>query len=185
MATTIQRVAIILHGPPCVGKTEISREIRTRRATGTVLQISLDDGWSPGEFRYLGGPGRYADLSRAQEPILVVELGCGEPADLTFSGATRGAQEWVSVLQKSGRHLAPFLLWLECSDAVARLKNRWQNKPNALFFLGQQIGVYALYAHGDSITTFPVIPGFQEERVLTSGRTIAEVADEIMRKAGL
>ena len=174
-----------MHGPPSVGKTEISKEILRARTPGTIRLISLDDGWLPGEFRYSGGPPRYADLSKAQEPILVIELGCGEPPDLTFSGATRGAQDWVSVLQAPGRVVAPFLLWLEWSDAVARLTKRWQNSPNALFLILQSIGVYALYAHQDPLTTFPSMPGFHEERVLTSGRTIPEVAKEIMYKAGV
>jgi hypothetical protein len=185
MGATIKRVAIILHGPPSVGKTEISKEIRKRHTAGTVRHISLDDGWLPDECRYSGGPSRYADSYNAQEPILVVELGCGEPSDLTFSGATRAAQEWVSVLQSSGRTLAPFLLWLEWSDAVARLKKRCQNNPKSLFCFWQQIGVYTLYAHRDKMTTFPTMAGFHEESILTSGRTIAEVADEIRHKAGL
>jgi hypothetical protein len=62
---------------------------------------------------------------------------------------------------------------------------RHKQSKNALFLFWQHIGLHALYDHQHPMATFPVIPGFREERIVTSGRTIADVTDEIMRKSGL
>jgi hypothetical protein len=184
MSTTTDKFAIILHGPPAVGKTVISGEIQ-QRYPGAVRHISLDDGWARDEVRYGRGPQQYADLSAAPERILVIELASGEPPDLAFNGATRAAQQWVTVLQRSDRILVPFLLWLDWPDAVARLRQRFQNSPTALFQFWSQIGVYALYEKADSVATFPQIPGFRENRIQTTGRTVSDITDEILRTVAI
>ena len=77
------------------------------------------------------------------------------------------------------------MLWSASEPLFARRKKRCQNNGNALSCFWQQIGVYGLYAHEDSITTFPIMRGFQEQRILTSGRTVPEATEEIMRKSSL
>lgn len=183
--STIQNTAIILHGPPGVGKTSISQEIQRRCPSGMVNRISLDEYWLSGQRRYLGELGRYSDLRAAQEPVVVIELGCGEPPDLTFAGATRGAEEWVRVLRDTGRAIFPFRIWCEFSEAANRLDERYAGRSDKLFWVWRDIGLYALYEHQHAIATFPAIPEFHEVRISTSGRSLPDVADEIIRRSGL
>jgi ATPase family associated with various cellular activities (AAA) len=178
-----EKVAIVLHGPPGVGKTTIWKAIKARQQSARFL--SLDDGWMPGEHRMLGGPCRYADLRQAQEHVLVVEIGSGELPDLNAPGATRAAGEWIAALRESGRRVAPFLLWSEFGDAVERLMARWRGHPQKLFLVWQQIGLYSLYEHGHPLGAFPIVSGYQEERIVTTGRSAEDVAEEILRKAGV
>jgi hypothetical protein len=154
-----RHIAIVLHGPPCAGKTTISKQIRQRHSQAT--HISLDEGWSAGEVRYRGGTGRYADPATAQATVLIVEIGCGEPVDLAFPGATRAANEWVDVIRGSGRTLFPFLVWAEWQDEIARIEKRWQQQPWALGGIWHDVGLYSLYERGHPIATFPAIPIFQ------------------------
>ena len=184
MPADTRRVAVVLHGPPTAGKSQVGQEIQGRYESERVELISLDAGWAPGERRHTGGRGRYEDLRNAQAPILILELACGEPTDLSFRGATRGAQEWVSVLQDSGRLVFPFLLWLEWPDAVERVMNRWNGHPHLLQGVANQLGFYAFYEHLEAIVTFPQIVGFTEERIMTSGRVIPEITDDILRRCG-
>lgn len=177
-----RRVAIILHGPPCTGKTTIAAELRRLFHAGF---ISLDNGWAPGEFRHRGGPSRYADLAQAPEPVLVVEIGCGEPFDLSFPGATRGASEWVNVLRTSAREIWPFLLTATWKDVLQRLDERHGGDPRKLFFFWQFTGLNVLYQLRHPTATFPEIPDFQEHEITTSGRTLREVIDEIKAFSGL
>jgi hypothetical protein len=185
MENETNSVAIILHGPPCAGKTVIGREICSRRAGLGAHFISLDEGWGPNQIRYAGGGNRYLDLEQSTESLLVIELGCGEPADLSFHGATRGAQEWIRVLLDSGRRLCPFLLWPDWSDAISRLNERHRGSPCALFAVWQHVGLYALYERQDPTATFPATPGFREQRVNTSNRSVSDLAEEIMALAGV
>lgn len=185
-----RRIAIILHGPPAIGKTTIANDLVAR--LGAIL-ISLDGGWGEGEVRYRGGPGRYADLTQAVEPVLVVELGCGEPADLSFPGASRGASEWITVLRNTGRELFPFLLTADPSEVPARLEHRldeWirlRRMPanNKFSMLCNFLGVHFLYANRHPLVTFPDVDGFYEQALSTTGRNAGAVVDEIISTANL
>src|SRR5262249_27657440 len=95
------------------------------------------------------------------EPVLIAQLASGEPPDLSFSGATRAAQEWLDVLRQSGREAFAFLLQMEWDDAVARLTVRPQAQGN-LFRLMQELGLYPLYEHQHALATFPVVQNFNE-----------------------
>jgi hypothetical protein len=99
-------VAIILRGPPCGGKTTVSREL-LRRAPSSQF-VSLDDGWGAGEARFLRSDA-YRDL-KASVDTLVVELGFGEPAGESFAGATRDPASWLAVLADDDRSTYMFLL---------------------------------------------------------------------------
>lgn len=184
-----RRVAIILHGPPCTGKTAIAEELQ-RRVPARL--ISLDDGWLRGEFRHSGGERRYADVAGAPEPVLIIEVGCGEPPDLSFFGATRGAAEWVGVLRAAGREVFPFLLTADQATALARVERRLVERirsgsvlpDNKLFLTWQFLGLHFLYEHRDARATFPDIPDFAERGLVTSDRTASGVADEILSAVG-
>lgn len=184
-----RRVAIILHGPPCTGKTAIAGELQ-RRVSARL--ISLDDGWLRGEFRHSGGERRYADLARAPEPVLIVEIGCGEPPDLGFYGATRGADEWVRVVRGSVREIFPFLLVTDHATALARIEQRLNERirsgstaaESKLFLMWQFVGLHSLHEHGDPRTAFPPMPNLTERRLVTSVRTASAFADEILCAVG-
>ncbi|HEX4609049.1 MAG TPA: hypothetical protein VH092_12655, partial [Urbifossiella sp.] len=90
MSTAPVLKAIILRGPPGVGKTTV-RELLRSHLGRTARHINLDEYWGKGEWRYSQPDFRYADLQLATEPVLLVELGWGEPPGLAFPGATRGA----------------------------------------------------------------------------------------------
>ena len=184
MSRADSNVAIILRGPPAVGKSGVAGAIQQRHP-GTKL-ISLDQGWAQGGLRYQPGPGRYRDLCQATEPILVIELGCGAPVDLRFPGATQAADEWVSVIRSSGRALFPFLLWVNWDEAVNNILGRHVNDgPSKLCSFWNFMGLYSLYEHGHPTVTLPQLPDFAEVRILTAGRSFADVANEILRRAGL
>jgi len=176
-----QSVAIVLHGPPAVGKTTIGEEI-VRRFPGNAKLISLDAGWGCGDARHSGGSRRYADLALATDKILVIELGCGEPADMASQGATQAAAEWIQTLRGANRTIRAFLLWIEWPEARARLAARYYGHEHALFLFWHHIGLYALYEHADPLATFPEIAGFSEQRLnVTSQQTPVIVTDILQR----
>jgi hypothetical protein len=179
-----RKIAIILHGPPCTVKTTLF-ECLARRFPGAVSYISLDDGWVEQNSYRLAAEGRYADLATDSHQILVVEVGCGEPIDLSFPGATRNATEWVDVLRRAGREIFPFLLTADWDDVVDRLDTRYAGDRNKLFLVWQLLGLYALYEHRHPMTTFPLMPDFIERPIRTSGRTEDDVVDEILSVVGI
>ena len=185
-----RRIAVILHGPPATGKTALSEQLRQRLS---AKHISLDEGWFPGDARFKGGPDRYAEIASATDNVLLIELGCGEPVDLSFDGATRGAAEWISVLQRSGREVFGFRLCADPDDAAKRIEerlNRWiqekrMERTNKLFAFWQFLGLHFLDQMRHPIATFPEIDGFVETEIVTTGRSESECADQIMIAVGL
>jgi hypothetical protein len=177
-----EKIAIVLHGPPCSGKTQTANELVRRLTPARSRFVSLDVGWAPGHPRYSPGSLRYADLVAAPEPVLVIEIGCGEPCDLKFPGATQGAAEWIELLRRSNRRVLAFALRMDWDDARARLWDRYRGRPAALFEFWQHIGLYSLFVHGDPIATFPPSVGLSEEPLNSSKQTIAEMADYIQTR---
>jgi hypothetical protein len=135
----------------------------------------LDDGWAPGHRRYADGPDRYKDL-RSQDDVLVMELGCGEPTDFSFRGATRNPGEWLQVLRDEHRQLHAVLLWGEW-DAVERRAQR----RGTIGMLTVRMW-YGLYAGRDEIVTFPAGAGIVETVIDTTSLTPEQVAAEIRRQ---
>jgi hypothetical protein len=176
-------IAIVLHGPPGVGKSTICEHIR--QAHPTARRICLDNGWGvgPNELRTNGGPARYADLRGAAEDVLLVEIAGGEPADPAILGATRNAREWVDVLRAAGRDIIPILLTVERTEAEARITRRYQGVQLAA--IRHEVGIHDLYARKDPKFTFPPTAGLRESCVSTTGRSAGDVAAEIVRLAGL
>lgn len=111
--TARRKMAIILRGPPAVGKSSITMLLATKMLPGSTKGIDLDDGWGEDQKRrFPAGEGRYADL-KTSDDLLVLELGCGEPVGWVFEGATRNPGEWVEVLEREGRQIYSFLLTAE------------------------------------------------------------------------
>lgn len=128
MSTPPVLKAIILRGPPGVGKSAIRNLLRSQIGPA-ARSINLDAYWGRDEWRYAQPDFRYADLQLATEPVLLVELAWGEPAGLAFPGATRGASEWVEILQKAKRKIYPFLLIASWNDILKRLMERHPLTP--------------------------------------------------------
>jgi hypothetical protein len=179
-----RRVAIVLYGPPATGKSTLAEVLRHRLVQASRT-ISLDDGWLHGQWRKTGGAGRYADIRQATEPILLLEIGCGEPPPLDFPGATRAANEWIDVLRESGREDFFFLLTLDWTDAAERIDRRFTGQEAKLFLVWQHLGLHALYAHKHAMVTFVSNLGVQEHALDTSKLTSEMAADEVLRIAGL
>jgi len=138
--------------------------------------IILDSEWFPGQRRYVGHPTRYSDLRGRQSDILIIELACGEPPDLSTNGATRGAQEWAAILRGEGRKIYAFLL--QCSDnqdAEKRIKARGHGNAS----LGEMF-FHGAYASRSPLVTFPPSASINEFPIDVS--TISEEkAFEIIR----
>jgi hypothetical protein len=182
MSNPERRVALILHGPPASGKTTLG-DLLLIRLAGSARIFNLDAWWGLGEPRHLGWPHRYADLAIATEPVAIMQLSLGEPADLRLPGATSGANEWLAVLQQAGREVFGFRLLTDWADAEPRLRARHQHE---LFRLLQEAGAFWLYAQNHPLTTFPPMQGFKEHPIRTGGGTTPDQsADEIMRIARL
>jgi hypothetical protein len=174
--------AIILRGPPGVGKSAV-RDLLRSHLGRTVRSINLDSYWGKDEWRYAQADFRYADLQLSPEPVLLVELGWGEPAGLAFPGATRGANEWVDILHKANRKIYPFLLIAEWNDILKRLIARHGHHMNQSVL--DQLARASFFEHKHYLFTYPEIPGFTELTIDTTGRTEESVTDEIKKLAGV
>ena len=119
-----RRSAVVLRGPPGAGKTTIGKKLVQSLLGIETDLIILDRGWGKGEYRFVGGSGRYADLRGHASAVLALELGWGEPEGEEFAGATRNPREWYDVLQSEGRDIV--LVRLEASETnlVARVRSR-------------------------------------------------------------
>ncbi len=177
-----QKIAIILHGPPTTGKTTISSEI-CRRMAGEARWIHLDQGWGgPGDPKDRSKESGYSDIQNARERVLILELADGEPSDPNVKGATRGAERWARLLREDGRELFAYLLSRNWPDAVRRLVER--HEGNFDRFLAQ-LRTYVRYHASDRPMAFPAAAGLNEHEIVTSGRTVDEVVNEIMMRSGL
>jgi broad-specificity NMP kinase len=174
--------AVILRGPPGVGKSAVRKQLQGQLGEA-ARYINLDAYWGKGEWRYAHPEFRYADLQLAAEPVLVVELAWGEPDGLTFPGATRGANEWIGILQTAKRAIFPFFLTADWSDILKRLTDRHgrEGQHNVLAELGRA----SFYEHKHHFFSYPDIPGITEQTVDTTGKSAESVAEVIRKVAGL
>lgn len=182
MSTGPVRKAIILRGPPGVGKSAV-RKLLQARLGKSARHIDLDAFWGRGEWRYAQPEFRYADLQLATEPVLVVELAWGEPPGLAFPGATRGAQEWMGLLRRAGREVFPFFLTAEWSAILKRLTDRHgrEEQHDVLAELGRA----SFYEHKHYLFSYPQELGITERTIDTTGKDAESVAEVIRRVAGV
>lgn len=182
MSTLPDPKAIILRGPPGVGKSAVRNQLRGHLGKQARF-IDLDAYWGNGEWRYSEPEFRYADVQLATEPVLLMELAWGEPPGLAFPGATRGASEWVGILQKAKRKIFPFLLIADWDAILKRLTERHgQHRDGDVL---ESLGRGSFYEHNHYLFTYPDMPGFSERTIDTTGKTTDSVADEIIAWASL
>lgn len=174
--------AIILRGPPGVGKSAVRNQLQGRLGK-SARYINLDLYWGKDEWRYAQPEFRYADLQLAAEPILLVELAWGEPEGLLFPGATRGAHEWMGILQKAKREIYPFFLTAEWKDILNRLTER--HGQRGLHSVLAELGRASFYEHKHYLFSYPAIPGVTERTIDTTGKTAESVAEAIRKVTGL
>jgi hypothetical protein len=174
------RKAIILRGPPGVGKSAVCT-LLLRHVGNSARHINLDAHWGKGEWRYAYPEFRYADLQLAAEPVLVVELAWGEPDGLAFPGATRGADEWMGILQRAGREVIPFFLTASWDAILQRLTERHgrDSQHNILSELGRA----SFYEHKHYLFSYPDLPGVTERTIDTTGKAAETIAEEVIKLA--
>jgi len=174
--------AIILRGPPGVGKSAVRKQLQAHLGK-SARHIDLDAYWGKGEWRYAQPEFRYADLQLATEPVVLVEFAWGEPDGLEFPGATRGAHEWMGILQRAKREIFPFFLTAEWGDILKRLTARHgrEGHHNILAELGRA----SFYEHKHYLFSYPDVPGVKERTIDTTGKAAESVAEVIMRVAGV
>jgi hypothetical protein len=165
-----------------VGKSAVCNLLRGHLGK-SARHINLDAYWSRGEWRYAQPDFRYADLHLAPEPVLVVELAWGEPDGLAFPGATRGAGEWMGILQRAKREVFPFFLTAEWGDILKRLMERHGQDSHHNVFA--ELGRASFYEHKHHLFSYPDIPGVTERTIDTTGKTAESVAGVIMKVAGV
>lgn len=182
MSKSPDRKAIILRGPPGVGKSAVCKLLRGHFGE-TARHINLDTYWGKGEWRYTQPEFRYADLQLAPEPVLVVELAWGEPDGLAFHGATRGAGEWIGMLRQAGREVLPFYLTAEWSDILKRLMER--HGRDGQHHVMAELGRASFYEHKHPLFRYPDLLGITERRIDTTGKTAESVAEVIIEAAGV
>jgi shikimate kinase len=174
--------AIILRGPPGVGKSAV-RKLLQRRLGEWVRHIDLDAYWGKDEWRYSQAAFRYADLQLAPEPILVVEFAWGEPAGLAFPGATRGANEWMGLLRNAGREIYPFYLTAQWGDILNRLNERHGREGHHDVLA--ELGRASFHEHKHYLFSYPEGLGITEHTIDTTGKDADSVAEVVMRVAGV
>lgn len=182
MSTSLAQKAIILRGPPGVGKSAV-RNLLREHLGNSARHINLDAYWGRGEWRYAHPEFRYADLQLATEPVLVVELAWGEPDGLAFPGATRGANEWMGILRRANREIFPFFLTADWGDILKRLTERHGREANHNVLA--ELGRASFYEHGHYLFSYPEIPGVTERTIDTTGKSAESVAEAIKKVAGL
>jgi hypothetical protein len=176
------RKAIILRGPPGVGKSAVCKLLRSHIGE-SARHIDLDAYWGKGEWRYSHPEFRYADLQLAQEPVLIVELAWGEPDGLAFPGATRGADEWMGMLQQAKREVVAFYLTAEWGDILKRLTER--HGRDAQHHVLAELGRASFYEHKHPLFSYPNLPGIAERTIDTTGKSAESVAEAIIKAAGV
>ncbi len=182
MSTNSVRKAIILRGPPGVGKSAVRTLLRYHLGEA-ARYIDLGAYWGKDEWRFAQTDFRYADLQLATEPVLLVELAWGEPPGLSFPGATTGANEWVDVLRKAKREIFPFLLIAEWNDILKRLMDR--HGPHMHRNVHEQLGRASFFEHKHHLFAYPEMPGFTERIIDTTRRSEESVEEEIRKIAGV
>ena len=167
--------AIILRGPPAIGKTSVTGLLVTKIPSGQSKRIDLDLGWGRNEgWRYEQGDQRYADL-KANEDFLILELGCGEPGDWSFNGATRNPREWISILEKEGRYIHLFRLLTDFETWKQRLLKKVPEGD-------QGAEQYFSLFDRDEWKQFPTTACLQEELIDTTTIDQTGVANRIWKR---
>lgn len=154
MADEKRRVAILLRGPQCTGKTTTAQILLAGKKP-----VSLDDG-------------NYDQL-RTSDDVLVIELGYGE-SEGEPPGPTREPAQWQQVLADEKRELYAFFLTADRSVREERAKKeRWRNVSAGTLNASDAIH------RRPEVTAFAKTAGITEVTIDTSRKSESEVADEI------
>ena len=133
-------LAIVIRGPPCSGKTTVCRTL-ARKFEGISAVVNLDDEWWYGDRRH-AGTYRYVDL-QTSAPVLIIELGLGEPPDWRSPGATLNPEEWVTMIEADRRRVSFFHLTAPTHVLLERARKRGGDWSRMIHARSDD------YAHGD------------------------------------
>lgn len=160
-----KRLAVVLRGPMGVGKSTVADELC--RLLSTVPKIVLDDHFQ------IRGLARDAIFSPRSENALVIELGCGEPTDLSFDGFTRGAQAWYDALLRDGREVHFFKLWAGWPTIQKNMSSRRSDH-----LLWASLWHRAYSTELDVVSLPPSLAGL-EVTIDVTGKPPTQVANEV------
>jgi hypothetical protein len=151
--TDDQRIAILLRGRQCTGKTEVGILLAGKKP------ISLDDG-------------NYDQL-RASKDVLVIELGYGE-APGKPPGPTCDPGKWQRVLAEENRALHAFFL---TADRVVREARAAQSGRRGVGV--PSLNASDQIHSWPEVVQFAKRAGIFEHEIDTSLKSLPQVADEI------
>ena len=160
-----KRIAIVLRGPMGVGKSTVADELCRLLSAGP--KIVLDDHYQS------RGPARDAIFTARKEDALVIELGCGEPLDLSFDGFTRAAVAWHEALRRDGREVHLFKLWAEWQTVRQNMSLR---RSDQLLWASLW---HRAYSTGLDVVSLPSALAGLETTIDVAGKSPAAVAGEI------
>jgi hypothetical protein len=149
-----RRVAILLRGPQCTGKTATAQILLAGKKP-----ISLDD--------------RNYDQLRASDEVLVIELGFGE-SDGMPPGPTREPAQWQRILANEKRELYAFFLTADRSVREERAKKeRYRNVSVATLDFSDAVH------RRPEVVSFAETAGITEVTIDTNCKSESEVAETI------
>jgi hypothetical protein len=161
-----KKIAVVLRGPMGVGKSTVADQVC--RLLNAGAKIVLDDHY---EAR---GRERDALFTGRQNDALVIELGCGEPLDLTFNGFTRDAEAWCGLLRQAGREVYFFKLWADWATVHQNMASR-----RSSHLLSATLW-HRAYSTGLDIVTLPSPLRGLEQTINVDSKSPTQVAEEIV-----
>jgi hypothetical protein len=170
--------AIILRGPPAIGKSTIKDCLLKKLALGEEAFLNLDKGQAS----------QIPD--RESQEILILELAYGEDTPpSTRYGLTRNPKQWVESIRSQGRDIQSFLVYAEWAKAQQRVRSKWREDGQAQACWKEDEYVQNQRPYHEFYTTeecgaFAANAGLSEQR-LDFDKSAEELAEYVLLQCGI
>ncbi len=172
-AAALQRVGIVVRGPPSTGKSETCRGLtRLAAELGISAQPVVLDRYEPEPVND-DAERRYPTLRSLEARWVLLELGYG-------GFATKNPVTWADIVRGQGYALQLFRLTSPKEMVATRSKGRTDGITADI-----SLAMWERYASEEQFRAFPQKLGLAEESIDTSGLTGIETARRILRSLGL
>lgn len=172
-AAALQRVAIVVRGPPSTGKSETCRRLaHVAGELGMSTQTIVLDRYEPEPVND-DAERRYPALRSLDARWVLLELGYG-------GFATKNPATWADIAKGQGYALHLFRLTAPKEAVAARSKGRTDGMTSDI-----SLAMLERYASEEQFTAFAQKLGLAEETIDTSSLTGVETARLILRSLGL